>query len=187
MQPELALSSPTREISAQALNQAFISWTEHQNIRKNLIILPSDRDPFIRVLHYQDNILQGVVIHPQQGNVIPIRATGGGEFIDGFHRHLFIGHNIGGAIVLGIGIAFIFVLISGVIIYLPTLIKKAFLFILNQELYGLNQISILLLDFSFYLFYRSWPSVVCCFLHLSIYPVHNIHPISQHNHIKNQK
>lgn len=126
MQPELALSAPTREISAQALNQAFINWAEHKDIRKNLILLPSARDPFIRVVYYQDNILQGVVIHPQQGNVIPVRATGGGEFIGSFHRHLFIGNSIGGAIVLGIGIAFIFVLISGVIIYLPTLIKKAF-------------------------------------------------------------
>lgn len=126
MQPELALDSPTEEISAQALNQAFINWEEHKDFRKNLILLPSTRDPFIRVLHYQDHILQGVTIHPQKGSVIPVRATSGGEFIDSFHRHLFIGRSIGGAIVLGIGIMFVLVLISGVIIYLPTLIKKAF-------------------------------------------------------------
>ncbi|CAI3924524.1 PepSY domain-containing protein [Commensalibacter papalotli (ex Botero et al. 2024)] len=126
MQPELALYSPTKDVSTQALNQAYDSWKEYKDIRKNLIILPSARDPFIRVLHYQDELLQGVVIHPQEGNIIPARATGGGDFIDSLHRHLFIGRSIGGAIVLTIDIAFILILISGIVIYLPTLIKKLF-------------------------------------------------------------
>ncbi|CAI3936053.1 PepSY-associated TM region (PiuB) (PUBMED:15124630) [Commensalibacter communis] len=126
MQPELGMYAPTASVSSTALDQAYDSWKQHKQIRKNLIALPSSRDPFIRVLHAQDNMLQGNVIHPQNGNIIPVRATGGGYFIDSFHNNLFIGRFIGGAILLIVGIAFIFVIISGVVIYLPKIVKNAF-------------------------------------------------------------
>ncbi|CAI3947141.1 PepSY-associated TM region (PiuB) (PUBMED:15124630) [Commensalibacter communis] len=126
MQPELGMYAPTASVSSTALDQAYDSWKQHKQIRKNLIALPSSRDPFIRVLHAQDNMLQGNVIHPQNGNIIPVRATGGGYFIDSFHNNLFIGRFIGGAILLIMGIAFIFVIISGVVIYLPKIVKNAF-------------------------------------------------------------
>lgn len=126
MQPELGQYPIEKTISSKALNQSFASWEQYKHIHKNLIALPTDRDPYIRVLHFQDNMLQGVVIDPQKGNILPVRATGGGYFIDSLHNNLFIGRYIGGAIVLIIGITFLLVLISGVIIYLPTLIKNAF-------------------------------------------------------------
>ncbi|MDI2113564.1 PepSY domain-containing protein [Commensalibacter nepenthis] len=127
MQPELGLYAPASSVSGKALDLAYDRWEQHKNIRKNLIALPSTRDPFIRVLHAQDNLLQGDVIHPQQGNLVPIRATGGGYFIDSFHNNLFIGRFLGGAILLIVGVTFIFVIISGVIIYLPKIVKNAFL------------------------------------------------------------
>lgn len=126
MQPELGQYPIAKTISSKALNQSFAGWEQYKHIHKNLIALPTDRDPYIRVLHFQDNMLQGVVIDPQEGNIFPVRATGGGYFIDSLHNNLFIGRYIGGAIVLIIGIAFLLVLISGVIIYFPNLIKNAF-------------------------------------------------------------
>ncbi|MDI2090056.1 PepSY-associated TM helix domain-containing protein [Commensalibacter oyaizuii] len=127
MQPELGQYRPSSNITTAALDHAYILWSQNKHVRKNLIVLPSDRDPFIRVIHHQGNLLQGSIIHPQSGKVIFTRATGGGYFIDSLHNNLFIGRETGGMIVLIISILFIFSIITGLCIYCVHYLKFVFI------------------------------------------------------------
>ncbi|CAK7193020.1 hypothetical protein COMNV_01231 [Commensalibacter sp. Nvir] len=128
MQPKLYAFLPPKFVTLQAFKQSYQQWTLIRNYPRNIIILPYDRNPIIRVMHYQDKILQGNAIDPIKGTLIKLRQTGGGYFIDTLHKNFFLGPALGKPIMLCVDIIFILILVTGLLVYL-FLFSKTFLFI----------------------------------------------------------
>lgn len=125
MQPELAQYKPA-PLSGNALNQAYKIWLDNQKQPKNIIILPTDRYPYLRVVHIQDKLLQGPVLDANQGNILPVRPTAGGYLIDSFHKSLLLDRYWGGMLLLGVSILFLISILSGLFIHYRSFLKTLF-------------------------------------------------------------
>lgn len=125
MQPELAIIQP-EPLTSKALNEAYKFWTYHQNSPKNLIILPTQRDPYLRVLHMQDKVMQGKVLDPHKGDLIPVRATAGGFFINAIHKNLFLDRYWGGMIILIVSIILFISILTGITLHYKDFFKNIF-------------------------------------------------------------
>lgn len=125
MRPELALVKPA-PLSSTALDQAYKVWLYSQNMPKNQIILPSERDPYLYVSYLKDNLKKNIILDPNQGTIIPVRDTAGASFIFSIHKKLFMNPSIGQFILLIVSFLFIISILTGIILHFKTYVKMLF-------------------------------------------------------------
>ena len=125
MRPELARVKPA-PLSSKALDNAYKIWTYSQNMPKNLIKLPSSRDPYLYVSYLKGNIKRNIVLDPHEGNIIPVRNTAGASFIVSIHKKLYMNPRYGQFILLIVAFFFILSIITGVILHYKPFIKMLF-------------------------------------------------------------
>ncbi len=128
MQPELA-RDPSPEITKDGMNTAINEVAQMQaHGFIPLIILPSIRDPFLRVVHYDGTSFIGPVIDQSSGALRTRRVTYGGTFFYVFHHCLFLPKPWGSIPTEIAALMLIVTLGAGVIIQLKRLLPDFLLF-----------------------------------------------------------
>ncbi|MGO2959335.1 MAG: PepSY-associated TM helix domain-containing protein [Acetobacter sp.] len=128
MQPEAALTDPPA-LTAHAL-QSAVETLEAEKTKgfSAFLNLPSVRDPFIRVVHYDGAQFIGPVLDPQTGSVLPARETAGGQFFFDFHYTLRSGPVIGSTIVTIFAVCLLVAVGAGVAIHIKAIWPDLVLF-----------------------------------------------------------
>lgn len=128
MQPELA-RDPSPNMTEAGINTAIDEVAQMQAHHFiPLIILPSLRDPFLRVVHYDGTSFIGPVIDPASGELRTRRVTYGGTFFYVFHHGLFLPKPWGSIPTEIAALMLLVTLGAGVIIQLKKLLPDFLLF-----------------------------------------------------------
>ncbi len=125
MQPELS-QIQSKDLSAKALDQAYKIWTYNQNKPKNMIILPTKRDPFLYVSYIDNKLRKTIILDPHEGSIIPVRNTAGSTLITAIHKTLYMSRSIGQFILLLVSSLFIITLITGIVLHFKPFLKTLF-------------------------------------------------------------
>nr|WP_298797552.1 PepSY-associated TM helix domain-containing protein [uncultured Acetobacter sp.] len=128
MQPEAPLTQGTALTPAalQAATQA-VQAEENKGLSA-FITLPSQRDPVLRVLHYDGYEFIGDVLNPETGDAFPVRETAGGQFFYNFHFSLRGGSLPGVQLVTFLGLCLLVAIGSGLVIHIKGLWPDLILF-----------------------------------------------------------
>ncbi|MFT8721517.1 MAG: PepSY-associated TM helix domain-containing protein [Acetobacter malorum] len=128
MQPEVSLAqgaslTPT---ALQAAAQAIEA--EEDKGLSAFLTLPSQRDPVLRVLHYDGYEFVGTALNSETGAVFQARETAGGQFFYNFHFSLRGGNQPGVQIVTFLGLCMLVAIGSGLVIHIKALWPDLILF-----------------------------------------------------------
>lgn len=128
MQPEVPLTQGTSltPTALQAAAQAV--QAEEENGLSAFLTLPSQRDPVLRVLHYDGYEFVGTALNSETGAVFPARETAAGQFFYNFHFSLRGGNQPGVQIVTFLGLCLLVAVGSGLVIHIKALWPDLILF-----------------------------------------------------------
>lgn len=128
MQPEVSLTHSTTLTPAALQAAAQAVQAEEQKGLSAFLTLPSDRDPVLRVLHYDGYEFVGTALEPTTGALVPARETAGGQFFYNFHFSLRGGNQPGVQIVTFLGFCLLVAIGSGLVIHIKALWPDLILF-----------------------------------------------------------
>lgn len=134
MQPELS-RNPSPKISPSGMGEAL---TEVRAMQAHgfvpLVILPSSRDPFLSVVHYDGASFIGTVLEPGSGLPLSRHITYGGTFFYLFHHNLFLPKPWGSIPTEIAALIMLVVLGAGIIIQLKRFLPDFLIFRLKGPL-----------------------------------------------------
>nr|WP_279184512.1 PepSY-associated TM helix domain-containing protein [Acetobacter syzygii] len=128
MQPEVPLTQGTSLTPAALQAAAQAVQAEEEKGLSAFLTLPSQRDPVLRVLHYDGYEFVGTVLDSTTGAVFPARETAGGQFFYNFHFSLRGGNQPGVQIVTFLGLCLLVAIGSGLVIHIKALWPDLILF-----------------------------------------------------------
>lgn len=128
MQPEVPLTQGTSLTPAALQAAAQAIQVQEEKGLSAFLTLPSQRDPVLRVLHYDGYEFVGTALDSTTGAVFPARETAGGQFFYNFHFSLRGGNQPGVQIVTFLGLCLLVAIGSGLVIHIKALWPDLILF-----------------------------------------------------------
>lgn len=127
MQPETAAVPrvPASDAALEAARRMLLA-DEKAGRPQSFLLLPSARDPALRVEHFEGHSFQGPVLDPRDGRIIPARRTEGGALFFDLHESLRLPAPWGERVVAVVTFVFALLLVSGVLLHLRRLIPDYF-------------------------------------------------------------
>lgn len=128
MQPELAVL-PQTALTAEALNHAGEQMQALQGAGQMAFLsLPSERDPVLRILHYDGHAFVGPALSPRDGTDLNVRQTQGGQLFFDLHQSLYRGPVWGNMVTEIVAIGLLIAVFSGLVIHFRNLVPDLLLF-----------------------------------------------------------
>ncbi|MFT8589751.1 MAG: PepSY-associated TM helix domain-containing protein [Acetobacter orientalis] len=120
MQPEIPLTAPPTLTAPALTHAAVLLQNGEAKGAFPFLLLPSRRDPVLRVLNYNGHAFIGPAL-AADGHIFPARQTAGGQFFFNFHFTLYSGVFVGSTLVCLLGLLLLVVAGAGIAIHIKAL------------------------------------------------------------------
>ena len=136
MQPEVSVVPSNAPLTPSALEHAqqILRASDRSGESPSFLLLPEDRNPTLRIQHYNGHSFVGQTLDPRTGQIIAARQTEGGNFFFNFHYTLRLPTPWGERLVACITFAFTALVLSGVLLHLKRLVPDYFTLRLKASL-----------------------------------------------------